>query len=120
MISEQRLAHAQAVIPEEAVEAAAEALFAQSQEGEPYPVKWFDNYASKDHWRAMALAALEAALPHLRGRIGYELGRKEATETAVERLTELATRIAPSNPLPVLGLDTVIRYLRDIGKGDPR
>lgn len=47
-------------------------------------------------------------------KLGRAIGRKEACDEAIDRLSELAQRIAPGNPHPVLGRDTVVRYLRDI------
>lgn len=57
------------------------------------------------HTAAQVKVLTEAAL---------RLGRKEACDEAIERLSELAHRIAPGNPHPVLGRDTVVRYLREI------
>ena len=51
--------------------------------------------------------------------VALALGRKEACEEAIERLSELAQRIAPGNPHPTLGRDTVVRYLQDIASRVP-
>jgi hypothetical protein len=80
---ETRLARAQAVIPDGVIAAAQTA---------------FDAVAIKQgavddvdgQYQDCMRAALEAALPHLRGRIGYELGRKETAEAIAAELDAYA------------------------------
>lgn len=112
---EQRLAHAQAAIPEEAIAAAAKAIYEAPTDGlsrEGYERAGRDIQAL---YLNEGRLAIEAALPHLRGRIGYELGRKEAQGEMAAMLEERAAAMAGSGVARYLvGLAATIR---DIGKG---
>lgn len=98
-------------ISDEAVENTAIALFAQSQVGEPYPVRWFDNYASKDEWRAMARAALEAAAPAIRQQAAEEIAAAIEAEQDIPH--------AFTSGVPTAVRDRILRraatIARDIG-----
>ena len=72
-------------VNEQAIDAAAEALFDESQElgqenswDDPLPDEW------RESWRDAAREALEAALPHIREQIADEIKAEGLLEAAAE------------------------------------